>query len=198
VFYFRLKRVFDFSLALFGLFIFFPFMAIIPLLIFAIYGRPVFYCKTSVGQFGKVFKIMKFRSMDTVSSRITKIGKILRQTAMDELPQLINIIKGEMSFVGPRPYSLKKYGLTFDSRTKKIEVNNLNSDSLKFFQRLSVIPGLTGLAQIHTPKHAQDEEVLKLDLEYIKKENLLLDLYLILISIWISITHSWEEIRRKI
>jgi len=177
------KRIFDIALALSGLLIFFPLLALIAFLIFLQEGRPIFYIKKTVGKDKKFFYLLKFRSMKNNSQIVTKLGRILRGTAMDELPQLINILKGEMSFVGPRPYAIEKY--------KALEKEN-------FLQRLSVTPGLTGIAQIFAPKHASNDEVLKYDLEYIKRKNFFLDLYLIFISVWITLRGTWESAVKKL
>ena len=111
--YLPVKRCFDFSLALVGGFFFFPIFCVIALLLLLKEGGPVFYLKKSLGKDKRVFNVIKFRSMDTGSWQITRFGKILRQTAMDELPQLINIAKGDMSFVGPRSYAVGKYKTVF-------------------------------------------------------------------------------------
>lgn len=177
-----LKRGFDFCLALAGLVIFFPFMVFIYLFILISEGRPVFYRKRSIGKGGKEFDAIKFRSMAVGSLRITRFGKILRQAAMDELPQLINILKGEMSFVGPRNYGVDKY-------------NALTSPD--FLRRLEVTPGLTGLAQIFAPKYASNEKVLEWDIKYIKNRNFILDLKVIFISIRITLFGRWERKDKK-
>jgi lipopolysaccharide/colanic/teichoic acid biosynthesis glycosyltransferase len=192
------KRIFDFSLASFGLFVFSPLIFIITLLIFFIDGRPIFYVKKSLGKNGKIFKALKFRSMENNSQVITKTGHLLRQTAMDELPQLINIMKGEMSFVGPRNYGITKYGISEDFKRKTVDCKDLSGPEVDFFARLKVVPGLTGLAQIFSPKHAADEEVLKWDIEYIVKKNFFLDLYIIFVSIFITLKRSWEKIDKKL
>lgn len=178
--YLTLKRYFDFSLSLIGLLIFSPLFCIVSGLLF-LEGKPVFYQKRSLGKDKKEFNAIKFRSMIAGFSKVTKFGKILRQTAMDELPQLINIVKGEMSFVGPRNYGIEMY-------------EKANAD---FFLRLKVTPGLTGLAQILAPKHADNEDVLMWDLKYIQNRSFLLDLKIIFISSWISLTRSWEKKDRK-
>ncbi|MCK9572807.1 MAG: sugar transferase [Candidatus Omnitrophica bacterium] len=196
--YFIVKRIFDFNLALFGLILFSPLIAVIVVLILLEDGPPVLYIKKSLGKNGRILNALKFRSMEENSLAITKVGKLLRQTAMDELPQLINIAKGEMSFVGPRNYSINKYGIAEDALGKMINPQNLNSDIVNFSKRLKVMPGLTGLAQICAPKHASDEEVLRLDLQYIKNRNFIFDLRLIFMSIWITFRKKWEDTSRKI
>lgn len=134
--------------------------------------------------------------MDKESLSITRVGSFLRKTAMDELPQLINILKGEMSFVGPRAYGIQNYGLPKDFVGR--EVQNIEFPENNFFLRLKVVPGLTGLAQLYTPKHASNEEVLNWDLKYIKERNFFYDLNLILLSIWITCIGNWERTTKKL
>ena len=139
-----LKRILDFIFALLGIILLSPFLIIISLLIKLDSKGPVFYRGTRIGRFGKIFKIFKFRTMvpnaETIGSihaslndpRITKMGKFLRRYKIDELPQLINILKGEMSLVGPRPQV--KYYVDLYSEEEKIS--------------LAVRPGMTDYASI--------------------------------------------------
>jgi len=149
-----LKRFFDFTLALIGLIILSPLLGIIALLIKLQDGGSVFFKQTRVGQNGKLFQIYKFRTMvenaDKMGPpitggedpRITKIGKFLRKYKLDELPQLINVLKGEMSFVGPRP-EVPKYVKLFEEEYREI---------------LKVKPGITDYAAI---EFVNEEEILK-------------------------------------
>lgn len=187
--YFILKRIFDFNLALFGIILFCPLIILITIAILLEDGPPIFYDKKSLGRSGRVFGALKFRSMKVNSLAITKVGKLLRQTALDELSQLINIAKGEMSFVGPRPYGIEKYNIT-----PQIQ----QSERVDFTKRLEVIPGLTGLAQVFAPKHASAADVLIWDLRYIKEKNFMLDLYIIILSVYITLRRNWERIDKKI
>lgn len=196
--YFILKRIFDFFLALIGLILFSPLILIITISILLEDGPPILYRKKSLGKDGKVFDAFKFRSMKANSPMITKVGKLFRKTAMDELPQLFNIAKGEMSFVGPRNYGINKYGIEQDFKGGKVELQKLNPKMADFSKRLEVTPGLTGLAQIFAPKYATDEEVLRLDLEYIKNRNFFFDLRLIFVSLWITFANRWESVTYKI
>lgn len=193
-----MKRIFDFNLALFGLILFSPLIVIIAVSILLEDGLPVFYCKKSLGKDGKVFDAFKFRSMKSNSTMITNVGKLFRKTALDELPQLINIAKGEMSFVGPRNYGINNYGIKQDFKGRKMNFQELNPEMTNFSKRLEVTPGLTGLAQIFAPKYASDEEVLKWDLQYVKNKNFLLDLRIIFISIWITFMERWESTAYKL
>lgn len=192
------KRIFDFILALAGLILFSPLILVIAISIFLEDGLPVLYDKKSLGKGGKLFGALKFRSMKVNSSKITRIGKFLRKTAMDELPQLINIARGEMSFVGPRNYGINKYGISPDFKGERIEFKELHAGTADFLKRLEVTPGLTGLAQIFAPKYATDEEVLRWDLKYIKDRNFFFDLCLIFVSIWITFVSRWESTTYKI
>jgi lipopolysaccharide/colanic/teichoic acid biosynthesis glycosyltransferase len=200
--YFRnkllVKRLFDIMFSVLGLILFFPPVILFSFLIFIEEKPPLFYIKKAVGKNGRVFKAIKFRSMDNESVHITRFGRLLRATAMDELPQLINILKGEMSFVGPRPYGIEKYGISKDFSGRKINTDELTPAAASFARRLMVTPGLTGLAQVFAPKYASDEEVLKKDLEYIEKRNFMLDLWLIFLSIQITAKKRWESTTNKI
>jgi undecaprenyl phosphate N,N'-diacetylbacillosamine 1-phosphate transferase len=111
--------------------------------------------------------------------RVTKIGRFLRSCAMDESPQLINILKGDMSFVGPRPLMLCEAAMLLDQKGLDI--------------RSSIRPGLTGLAQITIDKYISNDEKLKYDLKYIKEETFLLDVKLILRSVVITLKRQWES-----
>ncbi len=138
-------------------------------------GWPVFLRQERYGKSGSVFKIIKFRTMKngapTVASNdineqyITKWGRFLRKTSIDELPQLINVLKGDMSIVGPRPLLLKE-----DKIHKLRQKNNI----------YSVRPGITGWAQINGRDNVSAEEKTKLDREYIDKRSLFFDLKIIL------------------
>jgi lipopolysaccharide/colanic/teichoic acid biosynthesis glycosyltransferase len=119
-------------------------------------------------------------------SRITKIGKILRQTAMDELPQLINIVRGDMSFVGPRAL-------------RPVEIDSGDSmprNILDFpggMERCSVLPGLTGVAQVLASRDIPRSEKFKYDLWYVRNRNFPLDLYLIILSFAVTLKAGWGQ-----
>jgi lipopolysaccharide/colanic/teichoic acid biosynthesis glycosyltransferase len=112
--------------------------------------------------------------------RITNVGKILRATAMDELPQLVNILKGDMSFVGPRSLRPKEKEVHGNPEDTNME------DVPGYHERLAVRPGLTGIAQIYLPTDALRTEKFKYDLYYIKNQSFLSDLKLIVLSFWIT------------
>ncbi|MGN0752598.1 MAG: sugar transferase [Christensenellales bacterium] len=161
-----------------------------------------FYASERVGKGGKIFRLYKYRSMDENADeklnellkerhdewevnfklkndpRITKLGKFLRKTSIDELPQLFNILKGDMSFVGPRPCSLREY----DSYTEK--------DKL----RLSVPQGLTGEWQTHGRSNTTIEQRIDMDLDYIQnKRGFFYDLYLIFKTIGVAFRQEGAE-----
>lgn len=150
-----------------------PFLVIIALSVFIIDGRPIFYKSVRAGYKGKSFVLYKFRTMDITNlideKRITKLGKFLRRSSLDELPQLMNILKGEMVFVGPRPFPFK---ILLKDNVKKY-----------FLKRSTVKPGLTGLAQIFSigvPRKYKDK--LLYDLLYIKKKSIYFDIIIILMT----------------
>jgi len=188
-----MKRGLDIALSLFGLIAFSPIWLLITILIFIEDGRPIFFSDERIGRGKKFYRHFKFRSMKKTAEkgtgpvwakegdeRVTKIGKLLRATAMDELPQVFNILKGDMSFVGPRP-------------EREFFVENFMKEIPEYEKRLSVQPGLTGMAQVYGKYDTPPEEKLKLDLEYIKKMSILLDLKLIFLSLLITLRAGWTR-----
>lgn len=192
--YYGSKRIFDFILTLLGLVLLIPVFIIIPILIKMDDGGPIFYRATRIGKNGKPFRMLKFRSMrvnadqeiqklkeqNEVSGamfkmkndpRITRIGKLLRQTSLDELPQFFNVLLGDMSLVGPRP-PLPDEVVKYTERDKL---------------RLLVTPGLTGLWQVTARNSVGFEEMVNLDLQYIEKSNIWLDLKIILMTVKVVI-----------
>ena len=176
--YFAVKRIFDFFFASIGLIVLAIPMAIIALIIVLDSpGAPIFK-QERLGLNGKPFVIYKFRTMhmdaekngprwaDREDKRCTQFGVFLRKTRIDELPQLWNILKGDMSFVGPRPE--RQY---FYEQFEKYIVG--------FSNRLVVVPGLTGYAQVNGGYELKPEEKIVYDMEYIEKRSVLLDLWCI-------------------
>ncbi len=165
---------------------------------------PVFYRQERWGKGGTRFKAYKFRTMlpnsdqdfgikpsEEDDHRITKVGKILRTMGLDELPQIINILLGEMSFVGPR--SLAVGEIVTDRKGRVVQYENV-----PFFRdRLRVRPGLTGIATIYIPKDSPPERKFRYDLLYIRKRSFWLDLRLIALSFWISFRGKWETRGKK-
>ncbi len=178
----KIKKIIDKVFAMLGLLLTLPLMGILALLIKMDSTGPVFYRQQRVGFNGAAFHLIKFRSMRTDSEsngavwaqkndpRITKIGRLIRLFRVDELPQLWNVLKGELSLVGPRP-----------ERPEFVE--NLTQEIPYYSLRHSVKPGITGWAQINYPYGASREdalEKLQYDLYYVKNMTFLLDLYILL------------------
>jgi lipopolysaccharide/colanic/teichoic acid biosynthesis glycosyltransferase len=187
------KRLFDLALATAAVLLSAPLCAVIAAVIKLEDGGSVFYEQERVGKSGKQFRIWKFRSITSNSCRrrllrntecrelpVTCIGRFLRATGMDELPQLWNIIKGDMSFVGPRPLLPEEAEISHPS--KIVPLKNVPG----YEARHCVRPGLTGLAQIFGSRHLPRRQKFRLDLLYIRKQSILLDLQLIAVSLWIA------------
>lgn len=165
-----IKRVLDVLFSLILIVVLMPVFLIISLLIKLEDGGPVFFKQLRSGK-GKDFLMYKFRSMKVNNDvhnlnegdSVTRIGHIIRKTSLDELPQLINILKGEMSFIGPRPW-ITDYATYFTSEQMR---------------RLDVLPGITGLAQASGRNDISIIEKIKLDIEYVDNLSLLLDIKII-------------------
>jgi lipopolysaccharide/colanic/teichoic acid biosynthesis glycosyltransferase len=199
-----LKRAFDASLAGFGLLLSAPLWVVIAAAIKLEDGGPVFYRQQRVGLGGKPFEALKFRSMKPDAEahtgavqaiahdpRVTKVGRIMRATAMDELPQLWNILRGDMSFVGPRALRPGEIEAEGDGRVTRLE------DVPGFQYRISVRPGLTGLAQIYARRDVPRRQKFRYDRVYVDRHSWWLDVRLILLSFWISLLGTWEARERK-
>ncbi len=153
-----------------------PLILIICLMVIINLGRPIFFTQTRSGKNSSEFKLFKFRTMSLEANsdgtllpdekRLTRFGNILRSSSLDELPSLINVIRGEMSLVGPRP----------------LPIEYLDLYSSKHKRRLEVRPGITGLAQINGRNKLSWEEKFDLDVEYVEKASLRLDLSILLKS----------------
>lgn len=171
-----LKRLFDVCLASLLLITLLPVLLLISLLILLTSGRPIFFVQTRPGLNGELFNLIKFRSMDVCknclranfnSERVTKFGLLLRHTSLDELPELINVLKGEMSFVGPRPLLLEYLELYSPSQMRRHDCR----------------PGITGWAQINGRNALSWEEKFELDLWYVENQSILVDIRIILRTI---------------
>ncbi|WP_040194513.1 sugar transferase [Clostridium culturomicium] len=172
-----LKRIFDMLLSTVGLVLLFPFLMVMAVLVKVKLGSPVFFIQERVGKDNKLFKMIKFRSMlddyDETgkllsdNERLTDFGRILRATSIDELPELINVLKGDMSIVGPRPL-LKQY---------------LPLYSRKQLRRHEVRPGITGWAQINGRNAISWREKFKHDVWYIDNWSLWLDIKIIFMTV---------------
>jgi lipopolysaccharide/colanic/teichoic acid biosynthesis glycosyltransferase len=200
-----LKRAFDIFLSLVGIIGSSPLWILFALAVLIEDGLPIFYLQNRVGKNGRIFKGIKFRSMikdaekdlgpvQAVENdpRVTKVGRLLRATAMDELPQLINILKGDMSFVGPR--ALRPAEKEVRGSPEETEIEKIPS----YQERLAVRPGLTGLAQVYLPGEALRSEKFQYDLLYIKKQSFFLDLKLIFLSFCITFRGKWESRDKKV
>lgn len=181
-----IKRTIDILLSLLMLILLAPLMALIALLIKLDSPGPVLFLQERVGRYGKLFRVYKFRTMwgnphawsrelttqaekghiiheIARDPRVTRTGMFLRRTSLDQLPQLFNVLKGDMSLVGPRPEIPFMYE----------QLHELRPD---YLERLVVRPGMTGLWQISGRSYDSMEDVLKLDLYYVRSYSLLLDL----------------------
>jgi lipopolysaccharide/colanic/teichoic acid biosynthesis glycosyltransferase len=196
----RLKRSFDVVLSGIGLLLSVPLWVLIVIAIKLDDGGAVFYPQTRVGIGGTRFRSWKFRSMTEGSDaevgplqardddpRVTRAGRLLRATAMDELPQLWNIFRGDMSFVGPRALLPEEIEVTGTGERVPIEAIP------GYEARHRVRPGLTGLAQIYAPRDIPRRQKFKLDLLYVRRQSFWLDLKLVAVSFWISFRGTWER-----
>jgi len=198
-----LKRPFDFTLALLGLVLS---SALWPLFCLAIYVEdrgPFLFFQERCGKGGTPFQLIKFRTMrykvdnrnlviDVESdTRITRVGRVLRATAIDELPSLINILKGDISFVGPKalPFKIED--------EESVRYDNI-TEVPGYEVRSQVKPGLTGMAQVYTPKDIDRSSKFRYDNLYVEKMSLWLDLKLIFLSFWITFRGKWERKGTKI
>ena len=175
--YLSFKYFLDQLVAFWVFVLIFPFLLFISFLILIILGKPIFFIQKRPGYKCKPFNIIKFRTMKNLYNikgdleedkfRINKFGQFLRSTSIDELPALINIIKGEMSFVGPRPLLMKYLSIYNEQQIKRHDLK----------------PGLTGLAQINGRNSITWKDKFEYDLNYIKHISFFLDLKIIFLTI---------------
>lgn len=171
------KRILDIGISLLAIIVLFPFLFIIIIIAYFKLGTPIFFVQERPGLNEKIFKMIKFRSMCNStdkngellldSERLTNFGKMLRRTSLDELPQLVNVLKGQMSIVGPRPL-LVEYLPLYDENQRK---------------RHNVRPGITGWAQINGRNTISWKEKFELDLWYVENKSFILDMKIIFITI---------------
>lgn len=197
------KRALDVLLAGTGLLLSAPIWAAVAAAIKLEDGGPVFYGQERVGQGGRRFNALKFRSMvpdaeagravqaTANDPRVTRVGRLMRATALDELPQLWNIMRGDMSFVGPRAL-----------RPQEVEVNGtgelLSIDEIPGArERHQVRPGLTGIAQIFAPRDITRRNKFRYDRLYIHNQGFWFDVRLIVLSFWITARGKWEHSGHK-
>ena len=198
------KRLLDVSLSGAGLIVSSPLWAIVAAAIKLESSGPVFFTQVRVGEGGRHFDAIKFRSMvqDAEAGlgpvqaaahdpRVTRVGRVLRATALDELPQLWNIFRGDMSFVGPRALRPHEIERVNDGRAVPLEAVP------GFSTRCTVTPGLTGLAQIYLRRDVTRRQKFRFDLLYVRRRSFMLDVRLILLSFWISLRGRWEARQPK-
>jgi lipopolysaccharide/colanic/teichoic acid biosynthesis glycosyltransferase len=199
-----MKRAFDVIVSAAGLIVLSPVAAVIAVLIKLEDGGPVLFTQERVGRHGRVFAARKFRSMIPDAERatgavqavagdprITRIGRLLRATAFDELPQLWNILRGDMSVVGPRPLRPGEADTTGSGRPLPL------SAIPGYEARHRIRPGLTGLAQVRAPRDLPRPAKFRYDLLYQRRANLCLDVSLIVQSFWMTARGRWEARGRR-
>ena len=177
-FYSKIKRILDFIISLIALIVFSPIMIIVAILVYVKLGSPIIFKQDRPGKDGKVFKMYKFRTMlDSYNKfgealpdeeRLTTFGKILRSTSLDELPELINVIKGDMSLVGPRPLLVEYLELYSEEQNRRHDVR----------------PGITGWAQVNGRNSIGWNEKLNLDVEYVDNLSFLLDIKILFLTVY--------------
>ena len=187
IFYDIFSRILDILLSLSGLTIGIPLIIIFGVLVKLEDGGPIIYKQERLGKDGKMFNLYKIRSMridaekfgvqwaQNNDPRVLRVGKFIRKTRIDEIPQLFNILKGDMSIVGPRP-------------ERPMFTMQFNEEIEGFINRLVVKPGLTGLAQVNGGYEMTPEEKLEWDVKYIENRSNLLDIKIILKTIKIILT----------
>lgn len=164
------KRIFDLVLTIPGLIVLLPFLALLALLVWLVEGRPIFFRHERPGLHGEIFTLHKFRTMRELTDkngnllpdgkRISRLGHFLRATSLDELPELLNVIRGEMSLVGPRP----------------LLVSYLERYTPEQARRHDVLPGITGWAQVNGRNNLSWEEKFQMDVWYVDNASIWLDI----------------------
>ena len=173
-----IKRVIDILGSLMGLILLSPVFIVTAILIYIKLGSPIFFVQERVGKDNKVFKMIKFRSMKNDKNkygeylsdeeRLTPFGEKLRSLSIDELPELINVLKGDMSLVGPRPLLVDYLELYSDEQIRRHEMK----------------PGITGLAQVNGRNSISWDERFKLDVSYVDTYNLFLDIKILFMTVY--------------
>jgi len=185
------KRILDFILSFVGFIIISPIFIIVTIILFfANSGRPFFF-QERPGKGEEFFRVIKFKSMndkrdkngDLLSDkeRLTKVGKFIRKTSLDEIPQLLNVVKGDMSLIGPRPLLIQY--LPFYKEREKL--------------RHTVRPGITGLAQVHGRNAINWNDKLELDVQYIEKLSFCVDLKILFLTIYKVVKREGVIIDKK-
>ena len=200
-----IKRAFDIAVSGAGMLVFLPVGVLIAIGIKLDDGGPIFFTQERVGRHCKVFQAFKFRSMVVNAERltgpvqaaandprITRMGSLLRATAFDELPQLWNIFRGDMSVVGPRPLRPGEADTTADGSVVPL------SAIRGYEARHRIRPGLTGIAQVYAARDLPRTGKFRYDLLYQRRAGFCLDLRLIVQSFWITARGRWEKRDRKL
>lgn len=184
-----MKRLFDFSIALFLILLLWPIMLLVAIAVWYSLGSPIIFCQQRPGLYGKPFNIYKFRTMSIAysqdgttlpdSNRMTGLGSFLRKYSLDELPQLLNVLKGDLSLVGPRPLLMEYLPL-------------YNKEQAK---RHNVKPGISGWAQVNGRNAVTWEEKFAYDVWYVEHQTILLDMKILWMT-FIKVIRS-EDISQK-
>lgn len=173
-----IKRTIDVLASSIGLLLLSPILVIVAILVRIKLGSPIFFTQNRVGKDGKIFKMIKFRTMlDSTDKwgeplpdeeRLTSFGKLLRSTSLDELPELINVLKGDMSLVGPRPLLVEYIELYSEEQ----------------FRRHEVRPGITGWAQVNGRNTLAWNERFKMDVDYVDSQDLAFDIKILFLTVF--------------
>ena len=167
-----MKRIADVQLVLLAAPVWVPLAAVVALAVRFALGRPVFFCDLRAGRGGRPFRLVKFRTMlvgpGTDAERLTPFGRFLRTSSLDELPEFWNVLKGDMSLVGPRP----------------LPVRYLPRYTAEQARRHEVRPGITGWAQVNGRNALEWDEKFRLDVEYVDNRSLWFDLRILLMTAW--------------
>ena len=173
-----MKRVLDVVMVLLTVALWAPLMLVIALWTAVAMGRPVFFVQERPGRNGKPFKLMKFRTMRNVegsdAARLTRLGRWLRASSLDELPELLNVLKGDMSLVGPRPLLLRYLPRYTTEQARRHEVR----------------PGMTGWAQVNGRNAISWEKKFEYDVWYVDHQNVWLDLKILCLTVWRVMTRK--------
>jgi sugar transferase EpsL len=175
---YKRKRLFDLSVAALALVLMSPLILLIGLLVFVFLGKPVLFRQQRPGLNGKLFTLLKFRTMKKAaglseelvqdSARLTSFGRLLRSTSLDELPELINVLRGEMSIIGPRP----------------LLIHYLGRYSTLQMRRHEVLPGITGWAQVNGRNAISWDRKFEMDVWYVDHLSFWLDLKILALTMW--------------
>ena len=167
-----MKRAFDLCLVLCASPLWLPLAFVVALAVRLAHGSPVFFVQERAGRGGRPFRLVKFRSMregaGDDAARLTRFGRFLRASSLDELPELVNVLRGEMSLVGPRP----------------LPVRYLPRYTPEQNRRHEVLPGITGWAQVHGRNAIDWETKFRYDVEYVERHGLALDLVILAMTAW--------------